>query len=86
MFRLLEHELSSKACISVHQGKTQIWNRGRVEPAGAAQLTTARIEKPDVVVWRGDPELPVTEQRLIILGAPVGPPEFFQGTGGQERF
>ena len=34
VFRLLEHELSSKACISVHRGKTQIWNRGGVEPAG----------------------------------------------------
>ena len=56
-----------------HQGKTQIWNRGGVEPAGAAQLTTAaRIENPDAMVWRGDPELPLTEQGLTVLGAPVG--------------
>ena len=73
VFRLLEHELGRKACICVHQGKTQIWNRGGVEPAGAAQLTTAaRLEKPDAVVWRGDPELPLTEQGLTVLGAPVG--------------
>ena len=79
VFRLLEHELSRKACICVHQGKTQIWNRGGVEPAGAAQLSTAaRIEKPDAVVWRGDPELPLTEQGLTVLGAPVGQLEFVQ--------
>ena len=79
MFRLLEHELGRKACICVHQGKTQIWNRGGVEPAGAAQLTTAaRLEKPDAVVWRGDPELPLTEQGLTGLGAPVGQVEFVQ--------
>ena len=73
VFRLLDHELRRKACICV------IWNRGGVEPAGAAQLTTAaRLEKPDAVVWRGDPELPLTEQGLTVLGAPVGQVEFVQ--------
>ena len=69
VFRLLEHELGRKACICVHQGKT----------AGAAQLTTAaRMEKPDAVVWRGDPELPLTKQGLTVSGAPVGQVEFVQ--------
>ena len=37
MFRLLEHELSRKACVSV-QGKTRIGNRGGVEPAERGRL------------------------------------------------
>ena len=37
------------------------------------------MEKPDAVVWRGgDPELPLTEQGLTVLGAPVGQVEFVQ--------
>ena len=59
--------------ISIHQGKTQIWNRGGHEPVGAAILTAAaRREKPKAVVWRGDPFLPPFEQGLMVLGAPVG--------------
>ena len=54
VFRLLEHELGRKACICVHQAMTQIWNRGGVEPAGAATTHhSSRLEKPDAVVWRG---------------------------------
>ena len=54
-----------------------------LEPRGgrasrAAQLTTAaRMEKPDAVVWR-DPGLPLTEQGLTVLGAPIGQVEFVQ--------
>ena len=76
-FQLLEAELHNKAHISIHQGKTQIWNRGGQEPSGAAELTAAaRIEKPEAVVWRGDPRLPLADQGLIFLGAPVGQREF----------
>ena len=79
VFQLLEAELYSKAHISVHQGKTQIWNRGGQEPSGAAELTAAaRMEKPEAVVWRGDPMLSLADQGLIVLGAPVGQPEFVQ--------
>ena len=75
VFGLLERELHEKACISVHQGKTQIWNWGGREPTGASILTAAaRKEKPGVVVWRGDPRLPLGEQGLMVLGAPVGQP------------
>ena len=77
MFRLLEHELSNKACISVHQGNTQIWNGGRVEPAGAEQFPrAARIEKPDVVVWR--PRVAIVRAGVDCLGCTVGQPEFVQ--------
>ena len=75
VFRLLERELHEKACISVHQGKTQIWKRGGCEPTGASSLTAAaRKEKSGVVVWRGDPKLPLNEQSLTVLGTPVGQP------------
>ena len=36
------------------------------------------MKKLDVVVWRGDPELPLTEQGLTVLGALVGQVEFVQ--------
>ena len=79
VFQLLEAELYNKAHISVHQGKTQIWNRGGHEPSGAVELTrAARQEKPEAVVWRGDPMLSVCNQGLIVLGAPVGQPEFIK--------
>ena len=77
VFQVLEAELFNKAHISVHQGKTLIWNRGGQEPSGAVELTrAARKEKPEAVVWRGDPMLSLADQGLIVLGAPVGQPEY----------
>ena len=32
--------------------------------------------KPDAVVWRGDPLLPVQKQGLKVLGIPIGQPAF----------
>ena len=77
VFRLLETELHNRVSISIHQGKTQIRNRGGLEPVGAATLTAAaRREKPEAVVGRGDPHLLPSEQGLMVLGAPVGQPEY----------
>ena len=77
VFRLLETELHNRVSISIHQGKTQIWNRGVHEPVGAAILTAAaRREKPEAVVWRANPFLPPFEQGLMVLGAPVGQLEY----------
>ena len=53
------------------------WNRGELEPTGIGALTrAARAVKPDAVVWRGDPLLPVHKQGLKILGIPIGQPAF----------
>ena len=44
-------------------------NRGGVEPEGIEELTRiARRVRPDVVVWRGDQNLPPSEQSLKVLG------------------
>ena len=68
---------SCHAHIQLHHGKTQVWNRGGLEPAGIGALTRApRAVKPDAVVWRGDPLLPVHKQGLKVLGIPIGQPAF----------
>ena len=49
--------------------KGQVWNRGGIEPAGMEDPSSAaRLEKPDAVVWKGDPHLPPHQQGLRVLG------------------
>ena len=45
------------ARIRLHQGKTQLWNRGGVAPEGWDRLTAS---DPSAVVWKGDPSLPAS--------------------------
>ena len=48
--------------MQLHQGKTQLWNRGGVAPQGWETLTAAARElDPSAVVWKGDPSLPPCE-------------------------
>ena len=57
---VVAEELWSNARIQVHLDKTQVWNRGGIEPAGMDELTrAARLVKPDAIVWKGDPQLPL---------------------------
>ena len=59
--------------IHVHHGKTQVWNRGGIEPSGVEEMArAARVVKPDAVVWRGDPLLPTSQQGVKVLGIPIG--------------
>ena len=75
----LQVELWRHARISVHQGKTQLWNRAGVVPSGTEALTAAaRVEDEDAIVWRGDPELPEVEQGIRLLGTPLGHPVFVE--------
>ena len=74
---VVDEELLSHAHIQLHHGKTQVWNRAGLEPDGIGALTrVARAVKPDAVVWRGDPLLPVHQQGLKVLGIPIGQPAF----------
>ena len=61
----------------MHDGKTQLWNRSGVVPTGAQALTEAaqRLD-PEAIVWRGDVSLPPQEQGVMVLGTPMGHPEF----------
>ena len=48
----VDEELLTNAQIRLHHGKTQVWNRGGVEPSRMPELTrAARAVKPDAVVW-----------------------------------
>ena len=70
-------ELMAHAHISLHLGKTQVWNRSGVVPASIEAISrAARLVKPDAIVWRGDAELPLTQQGIRVLGAPIGRTEF----------
>ena len=76
---IIQQELFAHARISVHHGKTQVWNRGGVEPQDIDIITAeARIRVPGAVVWRGAQELPATRQGLKVLGAPIGHPQYVQ--------
>ena len=47
----------NEAKITLHQGKTVIWNRG-IHPRGCHVLeVAARRADPSAVVWRGNPDL-----------------------------
>ena len=59
--RILEEEIFAHTQIRMHHGKTQVWNRGRATPTGAAVLTRAAQQvKRGANVWRGDASLPGT--------------------------
>ena len=71
--RTMVQELWDHARISLHNGKTKVWNRGGIAPSGWSNLQQmASKEDPDAVVWRGDTFLPTSRQGLLILGTPVG--------------
>ena len=74
---IVSEELHNRAHIEVHHGQTQVWNRSGVLPSGIEALTrAARVVKPDAVVWKGDPNLPPTQQGLKVLGVPLGQPAY----------
>ena len=75
--QILQQEIQNHCCISVHHGKTQIWNRGGQHPFRCESLTTAaQTIDPNSVVWRGDTQLAPHQQGIIVLGSPVGQEAF----------
>ena len=69
----LEKHLWEQTGISIHFGKTKLWNAGGHKPPIADALSAAaQVVKPEAVVWRGDTSLPGTKQGLKVLGLPVG--------------
>ena len=56
---LLQQHLWNYTGISLHSGKTKVWNRSGVEPAGVSELQRqAEVATPGAIVWRGDTSLP----------------------------
>ena len=75
--RILQQEIQTHCCISVHHDKTQMWNRGGQHPVGCEFLTmAAQTIDPNAVVWRGDTQLAPHQQGIIVLGSPVGQEAF----------
>ena len=75
--QLLQRELWVHARISLHLGKTQVWNRSGECPPACEEMQRAAVQvDPDVRVWNGDVSRPGSEQGLKILGTPVGQPEY----------
>ena len=65
------------AKITLHFGKTVIWNKSGRAPEGVEVLEeAARRVDPSAVVWRGNPDLPNDRQGVVVLGTPVGHAEF----------
>ena len=74
--RELGHQLWTRAGISLHAGKTQIWNKsGRCPPGCEGVFEATRVADPKVV-WKGDQILPTDQQGVVVLGAPLGHPHF----------
>ena len=68
--KLLQRELWVHARISLHLGKTQVWNRAGECPSACEEVD------PEARVWKGDVSRPRSEQGLKILGTPVGQREY----------
>ena len=77
IYHSLATHLWNQARITLHQGKTVIWNKAGICPRGCHALEdAARRADPNAVVWRGNVFLEPQLQGLVVLGVPVGRPEF----------
>ena len=70
VFDLLSHHLFHSAHIQLNTGKTRVWN--------AAGLRPANLEGLGDNVWVGNQNLPTTEEGLMVLGTPLGTPQYQQ--------
>ena len=64
------------ACSRINNGKTKVWNAAGHKPAVCEVLDrVAQADDPDANVWRGS-EVATERQGLLLLGAPLGHPDF----------
>ena len=76
---LLQQHLWHYTHTSLHSGKTKVWNRSGAEPAGCSESQRhAEVATPGAIVWRGDTSLPTSEQGFLVLGVPLGHPDFVE--------
>ena len=75
----LQRNLFSHAQIRVHGGKTQVWIRSGVRPAGCNVLgRIAHTADPRTLVCResGGTDLPASQEGIVVLNTPLGDPAF----------
>ena len=64
---LLEEQLRVKTGISIHQGKTKLWNAAGCKPAMADMLTVAaKRRSPEAVVWKAQLRMKTAEQLRLL--------------------
>ena len=75
----MRQELWNHCKISLNHRKTRVWNRGGFFPPGCELLQeAARLDDPGAVAWKGDAELPPSQQGIKILGIAVGRREYIE--------
>ena len=75
--RLMRIELWRHSKISVHHGKTKLWNKACVLHSGVEEFQQlASSVDEEAVVWRGNPQLQTSRQGIQILGTPIGHEDF----------
>ena len=73
---MVREALQPHAGISIHGGKTKVWNMsGQRPPVCDVLEEIARISDPTAQVWRGS-GVATERQGIKILGTPVGHPDF----------
>ena len=66
-------ELWTHSKISIHHGKTKLWNKAGILPSGVEELQQlASSVNENAIVWRGDPLWQTSAQGVKILGTPIG--------------
>ena len=77
VYEIVRQELQRHTNIDIHCGKTKIWNRSGEKLSGVEKMTVAaRVQDPLAIVWRGDQEIPASEQGMKVLGVPLGLDEY----------
>ena len=63
---LLQQHLWDHTRVSLHLGKTKVWNK------------SGEVATPGAIVWRGDTSFLTSEQGFKVLGVPLGHPDFVE--------
>ena len=75
VYTTLSAELQRRCHIRVHTGKTRVWNAAGVSPDACDWLERQAVLEDAGPVWRGS-DLSTFQQRVRILGTPLGHPDF----------
>ena len=83
VFEIIKTALAEHAGIDVNLGKCRIYNHGGVATEEVRELDRQRERqgaplRPDDRVWVGDAALPAEHRGVVVLGSPIGTPEFVQ--------
>ena len=75
LYDLLKQALKEDTGLDLNEGKTRVYNKAGVEPAGVRQLGAD--------VWVGALDRNAKDRGLKVLGTPVGTPEYAAALGAK---